>query len=127
MNAALQRNRYVTDTVETLPPARLVTMLYDALVLDLTMAEQAIASGDTTVVHARLTRAQDIVLELRSSLDTSVWDGGPGLADLYAFLLTEMISANVRKDAVKVASCRTLVEPLRDAWHRAAAAVAAMA
>src|SRR5215210_2829380 len=99
MNAALQRNRYVTDTVETLPPARLVTMLYDALIHDLTLAEQAIATGDKAVVHARLSRAQDIVLELRSSLDTTAWAGGPGLASLYASLLTEMITANVQKDA----------------------------
>jgi flagellar secretion chaperone FliS len=127
MNAALQRNRYVTDTVETLPPARLVTMLYDALVNDLTLAEQAIGRGDRDVTNARLLRAQDIILELRSSLDVTKWDGGPGLAALYAFLLTELISANVSGDAAKVASCRTLVEPLRDAWHQAAMAVAAMA
>jgi flagellar secretion chaperone FliS len=127
MNAALQRTRYVTDSVETLPPARLVTMLYDALVNDLTLAEQAIGRGDRDIVNARLTRAQDIVLELRSSLDTATWAGGPGLASLYAFLLTEMITPNVTQDAPKVASCRTLVEPLRDAWHRAAMAVAASA
>jgi len=75
------------------------------------------------VVSARLTRAQDIVLELRSALDPSAWSGGPGLASLYAFLLTEMISANVQNDAAKVAACRELVEPLRDAWRQAAASL----
>jgi flagellar protein FliS len=127
MNASLQRNRYVTDSVETLPPARLVTMLYDALVQDLTLAERAIASGDGAVLDARLRRAQNIVLELRSSLDTSVWAGGPGLAGLYAFVLSQLISANVQKDAAKIVACRELVEPLRDAWHRAATLAAASA
>jgi flagellar protein FliS len=127
MNASLQRNRYVTDSVETLPPARLVTMLYDALVQDLTLAERAVADGDGIVLNARLRRAQDIVLELRSSLDTAAWEGGPGLASLYAFVLSQLISANVKKDGAKIAECRQLVEPLRDAWHRAASLVAAMA
>jgi flagellar protein FliS len=127
MNLALQRNRYVTDTVETLPPARLVTMLYDALVRDLVLAEEAIARYDGQVADERLRHAQEIVLELRSSLDTTTWSGAAGLASLYAHLLTQLIGANVQKDGAKVAVCRTLVEPLRDAWHEAAAAVAGMA
>ena len=125
MNASLQRTRYVTDSIETLPPARLVTMLYDALVNDLTLAEQALSDGTAAVANARLSRAQDIVLELRSSLDTTKWSGAAGLASLYAHLLTELITAQVTKDGAKVAICRQLVEPLRDAWHRAAALVAA--
>jgi flagellar protein FliS len=54
-------------------------------------------------------------------------DGGPGLASLYTFLLTQLISANVRKDGAIVASCRALVEPLQEAWHRAATLAAASA
>lgn len=125
MDAALRRQHYVGDAVLTASPARLLTMLYDRLVLDLTTAEAAVRGGDVTLTNATLTHAQDIVMELRSSLKPELWDGGPGLASLYAFLLTELIAANVQKDADKVASCRALVEPLRDAWHQAAAVVAA--
>ncbi|HEV7861914.1 MAG TPA: flagellar protein FliS [Acidimicrobiia bacterium] len=42
------------------------------------------------------------------------------MAALYQFMVTELLEANVRKDAAKVASVRELVEPLRDAWHQAA-------
>ena len=42
MNARL---RYVTDSVETASPARLLVQLYDRLVLDLNRGEQAMAAG----------------------------------------------------------------------------------
>ena len=38
------------------------------------------------------------------------------------FLITELIQANIQRDADKVATCRGLVEPLRDAWREDAAA-----
>ena len=119
------KNRYVADAVETVTPAQLVTMLYDKLVRDLAEAEQALAAGDVTVSHGRLVHAQEIVLELHSSLDTSRWEAAAGLADLYVFLVKELMAANVAKDRKRVAKCRQQVEPLRDAWHRAARQLAA--
>ena len=125
MSAQTLRNRYVSDTVATVSPARLVTMLYDALVRDLVQAEQALAAGQRQDANERLLHAQAIVTELRLSLDTSTWEGGPALGDLYDFLLRELISANVNRDEAKVLSCRRLVEPLCEAWHAAAGQVAA--
>src|SRR5439155_19325329 len=123
--AAAARARYVTDTVETVSPQRLVTMLYDALVRDLTLAEEALGGRpDLRVVNDRLVHAQAIVLELQAGLDPTKWSGGPGLARLYSFLHDELVRANIEKDALRVASCRLLVEPLRQAWHDAADALA---
>jgi flagellar secretion chaperone FliS len=121
MNKQLLRDRYVGDSVATASPARLVTMLYDRLMRDMGGAEAAIVAGDYQSASNQLTHAQEIVIELRSALEVDKWSGGPALASLYAFLLTELIAANVHKDAKKVASCRTIVEPLQDAWHQAAA------
>ncbi len=117
---ASARARFVGDSVATASPGTLLTMLYDRLVLDLERAEQAQSSGDRAVANVQLLHAQDIVAELLSSLDTTVWDGAAGLASLYRFLLVEMVGANVSGDAARTRSCRTLVEPLRDAWHEAA-------
>jgi flagellar protein FliS len=104
-------------------------MLYDRLVLDLTQAEDGLRAGDRTAASERLLHAQDIVTELRSSLDLTAWDGAAGLGQLYGFLFTQLIKANVRGDADVVAECRAVVEPLRDAWREALVATrtAAMA
>ena len=122
---ALLRNRYVDASVATASPARLLTMLYDRLVRDLSEAEQALAAGDPATGTDRLRHAQEIVMELQSGLDPTKWSGGPALAQLYAFLLRELIGANIAGDGARVARCRALVEPLRDAWHQAAAQIAA--
>ncbi len=117
---AAARARFVDDSLATASPAVLLTRLYDRLVLDLARAEQAQRAGDRATASTQLLHAQDIVAELLSSLDADAWDGGPGLAAIYGFLLTELVDANVTSDADRTASCRSLVEPLRDAWHDAA-------
>jgi flagellar protein FliS len=124
MSASL-RARYVTDAVQTTSPQRLVTMLYDRLVSDLLKGEVGFRpGGDATAGRHALGHALDILTELRASLDVSVWDGAVGLARLYAFLMTEVIGGDLAADAERIAACRTLVEPLRDAWHEAAAHLA---
>jgi flagellar secretion chaperone FliS len=121
MTSPAMRNRYLGDTVATASPGRLLVMLYERLVLDLARAETALRAGDRETGANRLLHAQEIVMELQSSLNLSVWDGAAGLGAVYGFLLTELITANVRADADRAASCRELVEPLLDAWRKAMA------
>jgi flagellar protein FliS len=114
------RDRYLVDSITTASPPRLLVMLYDRLALDLVRGEQALLAGDRGLASQQLMHAQEIILELRVSLDMEVWDGADGLAQLYGFLLTELVQANIKGDAARVATCRNLVEPLRDAWREAA-------
>jgi flagellar protein FliS len=123
--AAALRARYLGDSVATASPQQLLVMLYDRLALDLERAENALVAGDRLEAGAQLRHAQDIVFELRSSLQVDVWEGGPRLAALYSWLITELVQANVKADRNRVASCRQVVEPLRDAWRQAAASLAA--
>ncbi|MFI5895251.1 flagellar export chaperone FliS [Actinoplanes sp. NPDC051513] len=125
MTAPHLRDRYLQDSINTASPGKLLLMLYDRLVLDLMKGEEALRTGAREQAHEQLTHAQEIVLELRTSLDVDAWSGAPALAGLYGWMLTELIGANIAKDADRVAACRTLVEPLRDAWREAAAAAVA--
>jgi len=121
--STMLRNRYVSDAVETMSPGRLIVALYDRLSLDLERAEAAIGSRDIPAAHHALVHAQEILWELLGSLDVSRWPPAAGLAELYRFMINELITANVRKDATNVVSCRELIEPLRDAWREAAGIV----
>ena len=114
------RGQFVADSVATASPARLLTMLYDRLVLDLVRAEQAYAAGQDQEGTAQLVHAQDILVELRCSLDVDRWSGGPGLASLYSYLLTQLIEMSASHDVDGVARVRGMVEDLRDAWRHAA-------
>ncbi|WP_108664227.1 flagellar export chaperone FliS [Euzebya rosea] len=124
MTLASARRRYVTDAIQTVSPQQLVVMLYDRLLLDITRAGEALERRDLETVNAQLTHAQDIVLELESSLNPDLWSGGPTLAALYRFLHNELITANVTKDAARIEICRGLVDPLATAWRQAASGLA---
>jgi flagellar protein FliS len=125
MTAPHLRDRYLQDSVSTASPGKLLLMLYDRLVLDLIKGEEALRSDEREKANDLLNHAQEIVLELRVSLDVEAWSGAPGLASLYGFLLMELIGANIARDPDRVAGCRVLVEPLRDAWREAAASAVA--
>jgi flagellar secretion chaperone FliS len=125
MSTASLRSRYLGDSVATASPQRILVMLYDRLALDLERAQAALRAGDRQEANAQLQHAQDIVLELRSSLRIDAWEGGPRLAALYTWLIGELVQANVKADRNRVSSCLQVVEPLRDAWRQAAATLAA--
>jgi flagellar protein FliS len=118
MSAASLRARYLGDAVATSSPQQVLVMLYDRLALDLERAQKAAAAGD------QLQHAQSIVIELLSSLQVDAWEGGPRLAALYNWLISELMQANTKLDTNRISSCRQVVEPLRDAWRRAAATLA---
>jgi flagellar secretion chaperone FliS len=114
------RGRYKTDSVETMSPGRLIVALYERLLLDLQRAVEAIVREDVAATHASLVHAQDIIGELRDSLDTETWPAATQLAGLYDFVLRELVEANVSKDAARVVTCHDLLVPLCDAWSEAA-------
>ena len=127
MTAASLRARYLGDAVATASPQQVLVMLYDRLALDLERAQKAVAAGDRQTASEQLQHAQEIVLELLSSLQVDAWEGGPRLAALYNWLLNELMQANVKLDTNRISSCRQVVEPLRDAWRQAAATLAGSA
>ena len=117
---AAARSRYTTNSVQTASPAALLTMLYDRICRDLVTAQTALAERDMGKASSELVHAQQIVMELNTSLDRTKWDGAAALGDLYTWLHGELVAANLKKDADRVATCREIVEPLRDAWRAAA-------
>lgn len=110
------RNRYAREAVTTATPAQLVVMLYDRFLKDLAAAETALGAGDLYAGHVALMHAQEIVRELRSSLDTSLWKEGEPLARLYDWVLDELVNANLAKDTVHIENARDVMQPLRDTW-----------
>lgn len=121
------RAAYMDASVATASPARLLVMLYERLVLDVRKGLAAQQQGDHQEAHNQLLHAQDIVLELRASLDVDAWEGGPGLASIYDFLHVQLIRANIQRDPVTTQSCLLLVEDLCATWREAALAASQVA
>lgn len=119
-NIEAQRSQYNSDAILSASPVRLLTMLYDRLLLDLERAEAAHGQQDWQVASDNLLHAQAIIAELASSLKTDVWDGGETLLALYTYVSNALIAANVQRDVSRVREAISLLEPLRQGWHEAA-------
>jgi len=117
---AAARNLYNRDSVLSASPARILTMLYDRLLLDLQRAETAQRQEDWAAASPCLLHAQEIVSELMTSLRPEIWDGGPALLALYGYVIQNLITANIKRDIARTRECIVLLEPLRTAWHEAA-------
>ena len=121
MSYGLAQARYASDAAETVSATRLLTMLYDRLVTDLTLAEQAMHRNDIPTVGDRIGHAQEILLELHATLDVERWPQGEPLSRLYLWIVGELMTARLKADPQRVADCRDLLVPLREAWHTAGA------
>lgn len=123
--SAAQRNQYLEDSVLSAPPARLLTMLYDRLLLDLGRAETAQKDGNWAVAGTNLTHAQEIITELSTSLDVKAWDGADNLLGIYNYVSSALTTSHISRDPAVTREAIDLLEPLRQGWHDAAASLTA--
>lgn len=114
------RTQYNREAILSASPARLLTMLYDRLLLDLNRALNAQEQQRWQDASQELVHAQSIIAELTSSLNTEVWSGARDLQALYSFSTGLLITANTRRDPEKTRQAIELLEPLRVTWHEAA-------
>jgi flagellar secretion chaperone FliS len=126
------RNAYLEQSIQTASPARLVLALYDGAIGAVERAAEALApSGAHTalhleaassneIAHRQLVKAQNILTELRYSLDH---DRGGAIAAnldaLYSWCLARLLDANVAKDPSGLPPVQKVLGDLRDAWFTA--------
>lgn len=123
--AQAKRAQLNREAVLSATPVRLLTMLYDRLMLDLARADAAQAGQNWPVASENLLHAQAIVDELTASLDVTAWDGADGLLAVYTYVSNALIGANIHRDVARTRESIALLEPLRQAWHEAAVALPA--
>jgi len=120
-SAAAKLSAYNRDSILSASPARLLTMLYDRLLLDLARGESALAAEQWPTAWEHLRHADQIVAELAGSLKVDLWDGAEGLLNLYGYLADLIVGGMIERDVSKVREAIDLAEPLRQTWHEAAA------
>ena len=118
--AQARRAQLNREAVLSATPVRLLTMLYDRLLLDLGRTEIAQNIEDWAVASENLLHAQAIVSELSTSLNQDAWEGGEGLFALYTYVSNALMSANIHRDVARTREAIALLEPLRQTWHEAA-------
>ena len=125
MNA---HNVYRQTQAQTAAPGELVVMLYRGASRFVTSAIDAIDARDIQAAHNNLVRAQAIITELRDALDPE--RGGElakHLGQIYDYLNSRLVEANLRKDAQPAREVANLLRELLPAWEEAARQTASAA
>jgi flagellar protein FliS len=120
VRAEEMKQRYVREAVITATPAGRLLMLFDKMLTELQKADEAFERGDLKEVNDGLCSAQDILLALRGTLRTDLWDGAADLSQLYFALYRELLDANLKKDRGQAQRATAVVVQLAEAWRRAA-------
>ena len=113
-------NRYLEQQVATASPAMLTAMLFDAIVAKSLCAVDALVQDDQVTARESLIKAQEIVLELRSTLNHEA--GGEiarNLDRLYDFTYRKLLEGSVHGDQAAVLAAVEVIVPLRDSWRTA--------
>ncbi|MCC6152423.1 MAG: flagellar export chaperone FliS [Candidatus Hydrogenedentes bacterium] len=123
MSAAAQYNAYKRVDVETSSQGKLIVMLFNGAIQRAEEAKRQLAKGRTEGVHNNLLRAQDIVAELRNSLDMKVAIAKQ-LDRIYEYFQHLLIKANIRKDSSPLDEVITHLTTMRNTWQEAFAKAA---
>ncbi|MEQ6901939.1 flagellar export chaperone FliS [Nocardioides sp. YIM 152588] len=118
--AGSARAAYTSNALTTASPARLLVMLWDRLVLDITRGAAAIDTAEWDEARTNLLHAQDIVVELEVSLDVEAMPAGRQLASLYEYLRGRLVHANIHRDPAAAREALKLASELAETWRQAA-------
>jgi flagellar protein FliS len=110
--------KYQKVQIETSDQGKLLMMLYDGTLKYLRFAMAAIKKGDHEKANHNLLRAQDILLELMSSLNLGTGQIAANLFELYEFMYHLLIKANLQKDGEIVFQVEKMLLELKETWTK---------
>lgn len=117
-NTANAYKTYGTNVVTTATPEKLVIMLYEGAIRFCRLAEMAVESNDIARRNANLIKAQDIINEMRVTLNRDAGDIADQLETLYDYFYRELVTANIRNDREKIQGVRVMLTELKDIWKQ---------
>lgn len=123
MQLAQFARSYKSVAVTTATPGQLVLMLFDGAIRFLATAAHGFQLENTATrneqIHNNLIKAQKILRELQCSLDLkSGGEFATTMFALYDFMLDQLQTANLAKDAAPIGTVERLLGEIRDAWAK---------
>jgi flagellar protein FliS len=109
---------YRKTNVLTADPKRLVLMCYEGAIDSLKIEKQKIAEKDCEGKGINITKARDIISELKSSLNFE--EGGTiaaNLDSLYNYMLKRITEADLANDVQAIEDVIGMLEDLKSAWE----------
>jgi flagellar protein FliS len=119
MNPYTARNNYLKAEVHTATPQKLQLMLIEAAIKNVHRTKQSWAEQKFDIGLETLTRAQDIVAEILSSLDKdSNPDIAKKLASIYLFIFRRLAEGGMTHEAEKLDEALRVLDSERETWRQ---------
>ncbi len=115
-------NQYKKSTVETVSPEKLLIMLYNGAIKNINNAKKAITEKDINRAHSEIMRAEEIVVELMSTLNMDIGISAKLFA-LYEYFYYQLTQANAKKDIALLEEVEGFLLELRQTWLEAIKAI----
>ena len=115
LSAYTQTN--IESIVHEATPHRLIEMLFKGAKDALAQAVGAIDRGDLEAKSMKISKAAEIILNLRTYLDKE--KGGEladNLTELYTYMATSLLDANRLNDTEKLREIASLIDTVSDGW-----------
>ena len=110
---------YRNTQVRTARPETLVALLYSGCIRFMRSGRDALENGRYEEAGRMLIRAQDIIVELRASLNAEAGEIAGNLSSLYEYVQHRLVAANIKKDAGSVDDALRIMEGICEAWMEA--------
>ena len=107
---------YQKNAVQTASPAKLTLMLYDGAVKFTNIAIEAIEAGDIEKAHNNIVKAQNIIVEFRSTLDMK-YPVAKDFDVVYDYIYRRLVEANMKKDKDILVEALKHKKTMRDTWR----------
>lgn len=116
---ANHKNDYLRNQVMSASPNKLIEMLIEGAIKGIRKAGLAIDDRNIELANNEIVHAQDIVDELKFSVNTEVEGDIPKqLVATYDLIGNELVQANVHKDRKHLDIARKMLEEVLDAWKQ---------
>jgi flagellar secretion chaperone FliS len=111
---------YLRNKIENATPLGRIIILYEACLRFLRQSAQSLAKGDKiSFVHNNI-KAQNIVRELRNSLNMEIDEKvALGFFQIYSFVLKQLMGSVRQKSSAPINTAIRLMEELYSAWKTA--------
>lgn len=110
--------QYLKMKIESASPIKLVVILYDGGIRFLTKALDELEHKRIMGFSDNIIKAQNVIRELRDSLDMSIDEIAPQLRSLYVYMLKRLIEASVSKKPEPAQEVLRMLDSLREAWDK---------
>lgn len=106
---------YQGTKVSTASPAELTLMLYEGAIKFCNIAQLGFETKDYEKVSNGIIRVQNIITELRATLDFK-YGTAKDFDVVYEYILSLLLQANVKKDPELLTQALDQVREMRDLW-----------